>query len=267
MVDISAVVLVWRDVEFLSRCLESLIQARGDLGLELVLIWNGLSKTDLETADQVLERFTGVPYKVFINGVNRGVGPARNQGLAAAHGRYVMLLDVDTVVTQGALQALVRFMTEHPKVGLAGPRLTDPQGNLQYTCRKLPTVTSKLLRRIPASWAQEMLGDEMLVSYDHRTPRRVDYVIGACQLIRRQAFEQVGYLDGQIFYGPEDVDYCIRMWRKGWQVMYVPDAVVVHNEQRLTQQNTFSKLSVIHALGLARYFMKYRYAFRRPTLY
>jgi N-acetylglucosaminyl-diphospho-decaprenol L-rhamnosyltransferase len=106
----------------------------------------------------------------------------------------------------------------------------------------------------------------MLASYDHRTPRAVDYVIGACQIIRREAYAAVGGLDEQFFYGPEDVDYCVRMWRAGWRVMYVPDAVVLHDEQRLTRQRTLSPLTVTHAVGLARYFWKYKYLVTRPNI-
>lgn len=213
--------------------------------------------------------FIAPPSSVLVrmhNPTNRGVAPARNQGLHLARGRYILLLDADARVTQDALTQLVHFMDERPDVGLAGPRLQDAQGTLQLTCRKLPTVWSKILRRIPARWARAALDDEMLVAYDHRTPRPVDYVIGACQIIRRQAFEQVGLLDEHFFYGPEDVDYCIRMWQCGWRVMYAPGAVVIHDEQRLTKQHTFSKLSLIHVANLARYFFKYRYAFTRPVL-
>ena len=256
MFDLSIVLLVWRDRSFLHACLESIVAARHELAIEIILIENGVTLEPGETKG----------LRVIHNEKNQGVAPARNQGLRSAQGRYILLLDVDTVVTQDALVNLVRFMDGNPKVGLAAPRLQDAAGNLQYTCRKLPTVWSKLLRRIPTHWAQSALADEMLADYDHRTPRAVDYVIGACQIIRRTALEQVGVLDEQFFYGPEDVDYCIRMWRRGWQVMYVPDAVVVHNEQRLTRQHTTSKLSLVHAYGLARYFLKYRYMVRRPRL-
>lgn len=261
MFDLTIVLLVWKDADFLRGCLDSIVRARGDLGLEVVLVENGVR---VDRANYLTE---GVAVHVIHNDTNRGVAPARNQGLRQAQGRFVMLLDVDTVVTQGALGTLVRYMDAHPEVGLAGPRLQDADGNLQLTCRKLPTVGSKFLRRTPMRWARAALADEMLEGYDHRAPRAVDYVIGACQIIRRQALEQVGLLDEQYFYGPEDIDYCIRMWRGGWRVMYVPDAVVVHNEQRLTKKRMVSKLTFTHAVGLARYFVKYRYAFTRPVLF
>lgn len=266
MCDLSIILLVWRDVEFLHPCLESISRARGDLEVEVVLIQNGFTFAPPEREDMNVQDSGSLPVNAIRNAENRGVAPARNQGLRVARGRYCMFLDVDTVVRTDALTRLVRFMDENSDVGLAGPRLQDGQGNLQLTCRKLPTVWSKMLRRIPTRWAQEALADEMLAAYDHQSPRAVDYVIGACQIVRRTAWEQVGALDEQFFYGPEDVDYCIRMWQYGWRVMYVPSAVVLHNEQRLTRRRTLSKLALIHATGLARYFWKYRYAFTRPAL-
>ena len=263
MIDLSIILLVWRDRAFLHACLASIARARG-LALEIVLVENGIALDDVEYV--LPENARAIPIVKIHNEKNRGVAPARNQGLHSARGRYLMLLDVDTLVTQGALENLVRFMDENARVGLAGPRLQDANGQLQLTCRKLPTVWSKLLRRIPTRWAHDALADEMLLTYDHRTPRAVDYVIGACQIIRRAAYEQVGALDAQFFYGPEDVDYCMRMWQHGWQVMYVPSAVVTHTEQRVTKQRVFSKLSLVHAWGLARFFFKHKYLFTRPRL-
>jgi GT2 family glycosyltransferase len=127
-------------------------------------------------------------------------------------------------------------------------------------------LTTKLLRRVPAAWAERALADELLAEYDHRMPRDVDYVIGACQVIRREAFADVGPLDEQFFYGPEDVDYAIRMWQNGWRVTYVPQALVRHDEQRLTQRRVLSRLTLTHAAGLARYFRKHGYVFTRPVL-
>jgi GT2 family glycosyltransferase len=261
-VDLSIIVLVWRDADLLPGCLAAIAAARGNLALEVIVVENGVTLNpvpvprDLNRSD----------VKVLYNAQNRGVAPARNQGFDAAQGRYVMLLDTDTKVLPGSLETLVAFMDAHPEVGLAGPRLEDAVGNLQLTCRRLPTVWSKILRRIPTRWAQAALAEELLAGYDHQTPRDVDYCIGACQVIRHAALTQVGQLDEQFFYGPEDVDYCIRMWRGGWRVMYVPQAVVVHAEQRLTKRRVLSGLTVIHMLSLARFFLKWHYAWTRPQL-
>lgn len=263
--DLSIILLVWQDRAFLPACLEAIARARQDLALEIVLVENGIALDEREfpMPDSGGE---SIPLQKIHNAENRGVAPGRNQGLAVARGRYLMLLDVDTRVTQDALVNLVRFMDANLRVGVAGPRLQDAQGNLQLTCRKLPTGWSKLLRRIPTRWAQEALADEMLAAYDHRAPRAVDYVIGACQIIRRAAYEAVGPLDARFFYGPEDVDYCMRMWQRDWRVMYVPQAVVTHTEQRVTQRRMFSRLSLIHARDLTRFFWKHKYLFTRPRI-
>lgn len=271
-IDLSVIVLVWQDRAQLPACLAalgaSLAAAQGNLRMEVILVANGVElRAEEYTIPQTREggaRPSSV--ELIQNATNRGVAAARNQGLRAAKGRYLMLLDVDTRAAPSAPGTLVAYMDAHPGVGLAAPRLEDPDGNLQLTCRKLPTVTSKALRRIPLEWAKNALADEMLVCYDHATPRAVDYVIGACQVIRRETWQSVGELDERYFYGPEDVDYCIRVWRGGWQVVYVPQAVVVHAEQRLTRRNPWSRLTLTHGVGLARYFIKWRYLFTPPRL-
>jgi GT2 family glycosyltransferase len=258
MIDLSIIVLVWQDRSFLPACLESIAATEAGLELEIILVENGIALKATEYAP--------LRPRIIHNDRNLGVAFARNQGLRAGQGRYLMLLDVDTQVSPDAMRQLISYMDANPGVGLAGPRLQDAQGNLQYTCRKLPTLWTKVLRRVPGDRARAAMADEMLVTYDHRTVRAVDYVIGACQVIRREAYTAVGALDEHYFYGPEDVDYCLRLWRAGWRVMYVPQACVTHSEQRLTQRHTFSKLSLIHSYGLARYFWKHHYLFTRPPL-
>ncbi len=262
--DLSIILLVWQDRAYLPACLEAIARAQQDLALEIILVENGIA---LDEAEYALPQFANpIPIRNIHNAQNRGVAPARNQGLAAARGRYLMLLDVDTIVTQDALTQLTHFMDAQPRVGLAGPRLQDAQGNLQLTCRRLPTAWGKILRRLPTRWARAALADEMLEAYDHRMPRAVDYVIGACQIIRRAAYQQVGSLDARFFYGPEDVDYCMRMWQSGWRVMYAPQAVVTHVEQRVTRRRLFSKLTLRHARDVARFFWKHQYLFTRPRV-
>lgn len=266
--DLSIILLVWRDAEFLPACLDSITVAVQNLACQVIVVANGIETASLHARlSPLASRFSNLESLIFIHNLtNRGVAPARNQGLAAARGRYLMLLDTDTRVAPDALATLVHFMDSHPEVGLAGPRLQDASGHLQLTARRLPTVWSKLLRRLPTHWAQDALADEQLAHWNHAEARAVDYVIGACQIIRREAYEQVGALDELFFYGPEDVDYCVRMWQSGWQVLYVPQAVVTHYEQRLTRQRALSKLSLIHLVGLARYFAKYRYVWTRPDI-
>ncbi|MGE4093450.1 MAG: glycosyltransferase [Candidatus Binatia bacterium] len=178
----------------------------------------------------------------------------------------MVLLDDDTIVRPGAFDVLLSYMETHPHVGLCAPKLIDQEGNLHLTCRLYPTLTDKLARQLPFAAAQRHRREAELADWDHNSPRTVDYVIGACQVIRAEALAVVGLLDEKIFYGPEDVDLCLRLRQAGWQVFYLPEAVVVHKERRVAR-TVFSRLSWKHLWGVSYYFWKHRYLFSRQKLY
>jgi hypothetical protein len=254
---LSVVILTWNSRPLLESCLEALPAATAPLATETIVVDNGSCDA---TGDLLASRHDIVTIR---NPRNRGVAPARNQGLRCASGEFVALLDVDTVPAPGAFAVLVAHLRETPQIGLAGPKMVGPDGSLQYSCRRFPTVLDKLLRRLPDRWGRAVVDDVELRRWDHQSVRRVDYVIGACQVIRRAALAEVGLLDERIFYGPEDVDLCLRMHRAGWGVDYVPQALVTHLERRVTRR-LFSVLTAHHLHGLGYYFWKHRYLLKRP---
>lgn len=105
-----------------------------------------------------------------------------------------------------------------------------------------------------------------MIDWPHDCPSVVDYVIGACQLINGRALADVGFYDDSIFYGPEDIEFCFRLWKKGWEVWYVPDAHVVHDWRRSTKKKPISMLAIRHFLAVLRMHIKYRFSdFKRIT--
>jgi len=256
---LSVVLLTWNSRNFIPGCLDSLLSQVPN-ETEFIVIDNG----SVDGSTGLIQRqYPGVI--LVENAENRGVGPARNQGLRIAKGEYILVLDIDTVMQPGAIQALIQGMEDDPRVGLSGAKLISPNGQLQYTCRNFPTLWSKIFRQLSTQIQERLLEEEELRSWNHSTRRYVGYVIGACQMIRRQAMEQVGIYDERIFYGPEDVDYCLRMWKAGWRVLYNPDAVTVHLERRITRKRPWrNRLFWIHLKGLIWYFWKHRYLFRSP---
>jgi len=256
---LSIVILTWDSRALLEPCLAALPAATAPVAWEVVVVDNGSCD---DTAAFLGRRSDLV---VIRNSRNRGVAPARNQGLRAARGAFVALLDVDTVAAPGALATLVTFLQGAPDVGLVGPKLVGPDGRLQYSCRRFPTLLDKIGRRLPARWGRVFAADVELRSWDHASARDVDYVIGACQVIRRSALDEVGLLDERIFYGPEDVDLCLRLHRAGWRVVYVPQALVMHHEQRVTRR-LLSRLTARHVQALGYYFWKHGYLLRRPSV-
>jgi len=202
---------------------------------------------------------------VIVNPDNFGVARARNQGLKKARGRYALLIDSDTEMTPDSLGDMVRFLDAHRRVGIVGPQLIYPDGTLQYSCRKFPSLPGKLLRQLPLRIRRvfPLAVEEEMQLLDRSTAQPVDYVIGACQLIRMATLGEIGLLDERMFYGPEDVDLCLRAWQHGWEVYYLPSSIVVHDEQRITRRGP-GTIMLKHAAALMYYFWKHRYLWRRP---
>ncbi|GMR19259.1 MAG: hypothetical protein BMS9Abin34_391 [Patescibacteria group bacterium] len=261
---LSIVILNWNSKRDLESCLSSIYKNTSLKGREIIIVDNG--STDRST-DYIEEEY---PEIILIkNTENKGVGPARNQGLRIAKGEYILVLDVDTEVRPRAIDILVEEMDKHSEVGLSGAQLVYPDGSLQYSCREFPTVLGKFIfRRLPEKLARRFLSKEEYRNWDHQSPAYVGYVIGACQLIRKVCLDRVGFYDDRIFYGPEDMDYCLRLWKAGWRVLYNPRAEIIHKEARITKSGVLIQMKNPvfwrHLEGLAVYFLKHRYLLRRP---
>ena len=260
-VTVSIVILTWNSERQIEACLASLAQGLSAFPSEIIVIDN-----DSQDETRAVIKKTWPQVQLVCNTENRGVAPARNQGIRLASGEYVVILDDDTVVQPGALDCLIRYMEDQPEVGLCGPKLTDADGELQLSCRWFPTLADKLARRLPLAAARKVTRKVEMADWDHQTIRAVDYVIGACQVIRCRALQEVGPFDERIFYGPEDVDLCLRLQQTGWRVMYNPNAVVVHKERRLTR-SLRSDLMWKHVWGLGYFFWKHGYLLSRRRLY
>lgn len=253
---VSAVILTWNSVGKIKPCLESL--GRGtQVPDEIIVVDNG--STD-QTRAVLARQFPSV--RVIANTHNRGVAPARNQGLAVARGAYLLVLDDDTVVLPDALARLVSVLDTNPTVAVCGPQLVNSAGQPVSLDRSFPTLLHKVKRWGETSPPNEFsFGNGMSGGL-----REVNSVIGACQLIRRTALDEIGLYDAHIFYGPEDIDFCLRLHQAGWQVVCEPAARVIHAEQRIAR-SVWSEIGRKHAAGLVYYFWKHRYGLSRKRLY
>ena len=253
---VSVVILTWNSEGNIESCLESL--GHGTLVPdEIIVVDNG--STD-QTRAVLARQFPAV--QVMANMYNRGVALARNQGLAVARGAYLLVLDDDTVVQPDALARLVSVLDTNPTVAVCGPQLLNNARQPADLRLSFPTIWHKARRwgntdlqngRASGNGMSDGLWD-------------VDYVIGACQLIRRAALDEVGLYDKHIFYGPEDIDFCLRVHSSGWRVVCQPAAQVIHAEQRIAR-SVLSEIGRKHLFGLAYYFWKHRYGLSRKRLY
>ncbi len=253
--DLSVLVATWQGRDALEGCLAALPAACAPRSFEVVVVVNG--STD-GTAEMLGERFPDA--RIIANRRNLGVARARNQALAAARGRTLVLLDDDTQPRPGSLAALADALEERPDVAIVGPRLESPEGALSLSCRRFHNGLTPVLRRlafIGFVGRSKHLRDFELADWDHASRREVDQVIGACQALRRDAWERLGPLDGRMFYGWEDTDYCVRAHRAGMKTLYAPEALVAHRERRLTRARPFGRLAFEFVKSMLVFFAKH----------
>jgi N-acetylglucosaminyl-diphospho-decaprenol L-rhamnosyltransferase len=178
------------------------------------------------------------------NMANLGFARANNRGIQASRGRYILLLNSDTVVPEGALAHLASFMDQHPDVGASGPRLLRPDGTPQpYSFGGDPTLRYLLARDLKQALFHRHLHD-----WGTGIVQEVDWVSGACLLVRRQVIEQVGLLDENIFMYFEDTDWCLRMRRAGWKVYFNPGVEVIHVGGQSLAKNPSAQRSYYRSL-------------------
>ena len=206
--------------------------------------------------------------RLIVNEQNRGFTAATNQGLALSRGRAILLLNPDTEVVGDALATMVHYMDAHPSVGALGPRLVYPDGRLQSSRRRFPTLATGF---VESTVVQQWFPNSRTLRryYMHDTSNEViqpvDWVVGACLLIRRPVYEQVGGLDEGYFMYSEELDWCRRIKDAGWAVMYLPTATVVHHEGKSSEQVVPSR-HIYFQSSKVRYFGKYHGRFQGELL-
>lgn len=225
--DLSLILVYYRAPEAMRACLAALPPALAGLDAEILVIDNA-SRDGM--AAEIRASHPGV--RLFENADNSGFACGVNRGLAEARGRCIALLNPDTRVEPGAFARMVEYLDAHPEAGVVAPRINDPDGTLQLSCRRFPTLWaglfnrySVLTRMFPGNpWSR----DYLMLDFDHATTRAVDWVSGACLVTRRDVIDRVGTLDETFFLFNEDVDWCRRVGLAGYSVVYLPAAVCVH---------------------------------------
>lgn len=221
---VAVAVVSYNTLDDLRTCLE---RVRSEAPGEVVVADNG--STD-GSAALVGDEFPEV--RLLVDESNPGFGAAANRAVAATSSPYVLLLNADTRVTPGTLRALAAYLDGHPRAGVAGPRLVNPDGTLQVSCFPFIGTLRLMLEKTPAArWLARVppLRDRWLLSHSsHDRPRVVPWVLGAALALRREAFEAIGGFDPSFFMYAEEIDLCWRLDEAGWEVHFAPVATVVH---------------------------------------
>lgn len=249
--DLSVVTVSYNTRELLRACLASIISTLPPtISYELSVVDNASADG---SAAMVRQDFSEV--RLVCNADNRGFAAASNQGLQQSMGRYLLLLNPDTVVRAGALESMLRVLEERVAVGAVGPRLVFPDGDFQHSAFTFPTLPmifldffplhhrlldSRLNGRYPREW------------YQRGEPFPIDHPLGAALMVKRTVMEEVGLLDEGFFMYCEEIDWCLRIKQAGWQILCCPQAEVIHHVGESTSQ---SKDEMYVELHKSRYFL------------
>jgi len=210
---LSIIIVTYNSAGHIDTCLRSLVEHPPKVDHEILAVDN--ASTD-GTARAIRARWTGV--RVIDAGENLGFAGGNNLGIRQSFGSLVLLLNPDTAVSAGAIDALVGAVDRRPDVGIVGPRLIDTGGHAELSWGKMVSPFGELRQQLVTRSAESLT----------RREREVDWVSGACLLVRRDAAEEVGLLDERYFMYLEDVDFCAAVRGRGWKVLFTPTAEVVH---------------------------------------
>lgn len=249
------IIVNYNSTDHLLRCLGSIFAGLHGLPAR-ILVQDNDSK---DNVDRVSTMFPDV--ELSKNRRNMGFSRAVNQGLKKTAAPYVMILNPDTCLFEAFFAPLLDYMEKNPSVGFAGPRILDGDGSLQGSARAYPTPLTALFGRssLLSKWfPNNALTRKNLLTNgsDGSSPMEVDWISGACMLIRRAAIRDVGLLDERFFIYWEDADWCRRSWRNGWKVVYFPQVSIIHYIGMSSEHLVFRSILEFHKSSY-RLFSKY----------
>jgi N-acetylglucosaminyl-diphospho-decaprenol L-rhamnosyltransferase len=218
--DLSIVIVCWNDKEYLEQCLNSLYQGGLRSIFDVVAVDNGSSDG---SQAMLREKFPQV--QLIQNDHNAGLGRASNQGIEATQGRYVLLLNNDTLVNGPSFDAMVEFLDTHPEAGAVGGQLLNADGTVQSCYNDFPSLHEEFLI---ATRLGEFLWDGYPANVTDTQVRSVDWMGSACLMLRRKALDHVGLLDEEYFIYGDEADLQYRLKQAGWQLYYLPHATTIH---------------------------------------
>ncbi|MEJ2008119.1 MAG: glycosyltransferase family 2 protein [Acidobacteriota bacterium] len=223
---LSIVILCWNDRKVIGDCLHSIYAGTQMTDFEVIVSVNGSSDGSVEF---IRDNYPQV--RVILNGANLGFAKGNNVGIRASQGKYVLILNPDTIIHEGALDKWLRFVDHHPEAGAFGCRVLNRDGTYQISARPFPTIWRDLLgalylRRL--AYFSDMFISDTYTGWSGNTEREIDWQSGCCILFRADVLKTLGGFDEQFFYHYEEVDLCKRVWHAGYPILFTPDVTITH---------------------------------------
>lgn len=232
--DVSIIIVAWNVRELLYNCLKSVYNETKGISFEVIYVDNASEDGSVE---MVRKEFPKV--RIIENEENKGFIKASNQGIEIAEGRYVLLLNSDTVVLDNAIAKSVEFADAHPDAGIVGCKTLNPDRTLQLNCFMYPSIlnmflSATYLRKIFRK--SKFFGRERMTWWNFDDVREVETISGCFSLVRIEAIKQVGLMDDVYFVYGDDIDWCYRFKKNGWKILFTPEAEILHYRGQTTKQ-------------------------------
>jgi GT2 family glycosyltransferase len=254
-VDASIVIVSYNGRDLLRRCLASVHEHTRGLEYEVIVIDNASHDGTPEMVASEFPRAT-----LIRRGTNDGFARGVNEGFAVAQGDALFVLNPDCELSSDVLAPMLAYLRSHPDIGILAPKLLDPDGTLQLSCRAFPgfstalfnrySLLTRLFRNNPASRRY------LMTDFDHSAIADVDWISAACWLLPRSTYEAIGGLDEAYFWSIEDVDYCQRVHRAGQRVVYFPEVSLRH-EIGGSSSSAPARAVIARHRGMWRYYSSY----------
>lgn len=219
-IKVSIIIVTWNNEDIIRRCVESIRHICETI--EVIVVDNNSSDRTLEIVK------ASCPDAILIeNTRNEGYAKANNEALAISKGEYLLLLNSDAILLEGSIDKLLEFMAYKSSAGVVGPQLVYPDGSLQRSYGNFPSIFRQLINLIITNSNFEKFKIMRNKHYPNKSCN-VDYIEGACMLIRRGVIDDIGNFDESFYFYGEDADLCYRAKRCGWEITFVPESKVIH---------------------------------------
>jgi N-acetylglucosaminyl-diphospho-decaprenol L-rhamnosyltransferase len=224
MIALSIILVNYNGQEFLERCLTSIQEFVDSQFCEVIIVDNCSIDSSIEIIKNNFPSF-----KLIASPANLGFGKANNLAVKHSHGEHLLFLNTDTILTEQTPQILSNYLTANQAVGAVSPRITFRDGSYQLSCGKLPNLAIEFIDKIryglDRKW-HDVFGT--LYNQQYSKVKEMGWLTGACLMIRRDVFEQIGGFDESFFMYFEDKDICKRLYEAGWKVVYYPQTNLIH---------------------------------------
>jgi hypothetical protein len=243
--DLSIIIVNYNVKEFLQNLLTSLFKAVTNLSSEIIVVDNG---SDDGSVELLREKFPQVT--LIANKDNLGFSKANNLGLKIAKGKFILLLNPDTIVQEDTFEKLIEFFKAHQDAGMTGCKILNPDGTLQLACRRSfpgPWTSFCKVSGLSSMFPNSRLFARYNLTYmDENQSYEVDAISGSFMMVRREVFEKIGGLDEQFFMYGEDLDWCYRVQKAGWKVYYVHDTTIIHYKGESTKRSSLDETKIFY---------------------